>query len=72
MATKKIEFCCSKENGLLNVCHHNLKVDDKKCHLIDAGCRWSKDDIKKIVEDDLYGLNDGWYSNCDSEECEEL
>lgn len=68
---KKIEYCCLKKNGI-NICHHNIKVDDEKFHIIDSGCNLSKDELRTAIENDIVSLNKGWFISCDSENCEEI
>ncbi|UBB89936.1 hypothetical protein J4771_00875 [Candidatus Kaistella beijingensis] len=59
----KIEYCCLKRN-VMGLCHHNVKINGKKKHLIDIGCKYDKDEVIKIIESNTIVLEDGWLYDC--------
>lgn len=70
----KVELCCIKKHTATNICHYNIKIDDKKYRLIDPGCDTKKEKLKEMALDKDIFFEEGWIIECDlgDDQCELL
>ena len=61
---EKPELICVKNNKSRNTCYYNFRIDGKKYHFMDVGCKYSKTKVFDRIEEGTIALGKGWKVQC--------
>lgn len=60
----KPELICTKVNKSRNICYYNFRIDGKKYHFTDTGCRYTKDKALEKIAEGTIALGKDWKVPC--------
>ncbi len=60
----KPELVCTRTNKAKKICYYNFRLDGRRYHYTDVGCKYARDKVLEKVNDGSLALAKEWKVGC--------